>query len=841
VHDGLPTGVVTLLFTDIESSSRLLERAGPDYGQLLTDHRQLLRTAWAEHGGVEVDTQGDSFLVAFASPRDALVAADRAHAALAAHDWRGHPAIRVRIGVHSGTPERGEEGYWGTDVHYGARLAAAGHGGQTLVSAATAGLVRDAALRSLGAHAFKDFLEPREVFETVSGHPDDHFPPPRSLSRPGLRLPRVASSFVGRDRELADVAETVRRTAGPVVLVGPGGSGKTRLAIEVAQLLSAELEDVWFVPLEGVADPDDLEAAIARALGLAEQRDPAEQLQSYLADRSALLVLDNTEHLVDAAPRISALADAGPDMRVLVTSQVRLRVADEQVVRLGPLGLPDGEGPVSEAPGVRLLLDRTRTAGHPVELTSENAVHVAELVRRLEGMPLAIELAAARLDVATPASLLRRLEQGLDALGSGARDLPARQRGLRAVLNWSCGLLRPEERDLLAALSAFAGDADPDIVELAFPGAYDGLSVLLDAGLITRAAGRVALRPPVRRYAAALVDPARSTEQHRAVVRAYAELAAPYEPLWMVRYGQGGPLMRPEIDNLLAALDWAREHDPDGHAELIAAAGWSLRDGSRAATAHVDAALGRTADPRMRARLLATRGAVSLHELDPDSCLAAAAYWAEVGDVERQVVNLIYGANLLNHQGTDPQRAITLTDEALVALEQRPGSDPLLRGFVKSIVAETLSQLGRHEEARALQAELEPFGDTDDPWVAFWFGTNKADLALADDRPRDALVQYGRCLRWCLEFGSSGGALIQACTMVQALLDLGRTAEGTLGWAVVEHARHELGDPARAVTNRFLEGLHQRLDQDGIPAARVEAANLGVERGFAWLAEIAAG
>jgi predicted ATPase len=776
--------------------------------------------------------------VAFASARSGVLAAAQAHERLASHDWGGHPAVVIRIGVHTGTPERGDEGYWGADVHYGARLGAAAHGGQTLLSAAAAAQVGDVPLRSVGEHAFKDYPDPLEVFEAVDGHPAGHFPPPRSLRRPGPRLPTVTSSFVGREQELADLVGAITSGARLVTLVGPGGSGKTRLALEAAHLLAGEQPDVWFVALEGVADPDDLETTIARSLGLPEEDDATAQLTAYLADRSAVLVLDNLEHVIEAAPRVAALAAGAPGLRVLVTSQATMRVTGEQVVRLGPLGTPAEDDDLATSDAVRLLLDRTRTAGHPLELTAENRHDVGELVRCLEGMPLAIELAAARLGLATPGSLVRRLDQGLDALGSGARDLPARQRGLLAVLDWTCGLLAPAERDLLAGLTSFADDVDPEVVDLAFPGAFDGLSALLDVGLVTRTGARLALRPPVRRYAASLVDDARSADQHRSVVRALATLAEPYEGLWMMRFAEGNGALRHERANLVAALAWAREHDPDGHAELTAAAGWWLRDLSITGRAHVVVALDRVTDPRLRARLLAARGALSLDDPDPEACVESAAYWGSTGVVDRQAVNLAYASNLLDHRVEDPGRALRMSGLAVRLLEQDPLADPLLVAVVRTIEAQALWQNGRRDEALAIQTGMQGLVGTD-PWIAFWLTTGLADMALDGGRPADAMPLYGRCLRWALEFDSNPGALIQACTIAQALLDLGRPQDGTLAWAVCAHVHRELGNPMRAVVDRILATVEERIELDLVPASRTRAAELGVAGGLAWLEEIA--
>ncbi|MDN4175379.1 adenylate/guanylate cyclase domain-containing protein [Nocardioides sp. SOB77] len=831
----LPSGTVTLLFTDIEGSTRLLEQARDAYGGLLAEHRRVLRAVWAAHRGVEVDTQGDAFLVAFADPRDALAAAAGAVRNLAAHAWGGHPPVRVRIGVHTGTPETGEEGYWGPDVHYGARLGAAAHGGQVLVSATTAALVRDGALVALGAHAFKDFPAPAEVHQlVVDGAGPAAFPTPRWLATERHRLPRAAAPLVGRETEVAEVAALLADRS-LVTVVGPGGSGKTRLAVEVAHRVADRHEDAWFVLLESVAAHDEVESAVARALGLADSGAEG-RVAAYLADRSAVLVLDNLEHVLDAAPLVGAIAAAGPDVRVLVTSQAPLRVAGEQVVRLGPL---------EDGPALRLLLDRAADAG--VALDPEDPVEAGrlrELADRLEGMPLAIELAAPRLAIAGPGGLLRQLDRSLDALGTGRRDLPERQRGLRAVLDWSCGLLGEAERDLLAGLSAFGADVDPEAVEDAFPGAFDGLVTLVDVGLVRRRADRrLALRPPVRRYAAGLVGPERLAEQHRAVVRALADLAGRFEARWLIEAATGHRVLGPEEANILAALEWSRDHDPDGHADLVAAAGWwtTHQNLGRVARGHADLALARTTDPLLRARLLQARGTMALDESDPGPCLAAAEAWAEQDDVVREVLSLAYGANLLVHAGDAP-RALEVSERALrLAVEGCP-DDRLVWWAAADMHGQSLMAVGRREEARALAAEstayLDAVGD-DDPWRRFFGATFAADLAVVEGDPATALPLYARCIEFIGVVRSLSGQLLQAAGVAECLLALGRAEDGALALALCQHVDRELGHPIPTMLGPYLADLAGRADTALVAGHRTVLRGWTVEAALAEVVRIA--
>jgi hypothetical protein len=358
----LPTGTVTFLFTDVEGSTRLLGELGPDrYAEELAGHRRVLRDAFERHGGVEVDTQGDAFFVAFASPQSACAAADDAQAALA-----GGP-IRVRMGLHTGTPVLGDEGYVGVDVHKGARIAAAGHGGQVLLSRETRDLLDGVPGRDLGEHRVKDFEQPVWIYQLG----DDVFPPLKTLSN--TNLPRPASTFVGREREVGEVVAFLRDGARLVTLTGPGGSGKTRLAIEAAAELVGEFRNgVFWVGLATVRDQELVLPTVAQALGAQED------LEAHIGERELLLLLDNLEQVVEAAPGLAAVVEACPNVRLLVTSRELLRVRGEVDYEVLPLADPD-------AVALFCLCSRL-----------DASATVEELCRRLDNMPLALELAAAR-------------------------------------------------------------------------------------------------------------------------------------------------------------------------------------------------------------------------------------------------------------------------------------------------------------------------------------------------------------------------------------------------------------------------------------------------------------
>src|SRR5438034_3133830 len=409
----LPSGTVTFLFTDIEGSTRLLHELGDKYATALAAHRRTLRNAFAAHGGVEVDTQGDAFFVAFARAADAVAAARDGQAALA------DGPIRVRMGLHTGEAVVTEEGYVGLDVHRGARIAAVGHGGQVLVSQTTRELVPDH-LRELGEHRLKDFFEPIALFQ-LGNH---SFPPLKTISN--TNLPRPASSFVGRTREVEDVLAQLRDGTRLLTLTGPGGSGKTRLAIESAgELVPDFMAGVFWVGLAAVRDPSLVSDTIGRTIGAQGA------LADHVDERELLLVLDNLEPIVDSAPELASLIEACPNLRLLVTSRELLRVRGEVEYPVEPLADRDA---------VELFCARAAI---------EQDSAVAELCQALDNLPLALELAAARSSVLSPAQILDRLSERLD-LFKGGRDADPRQQTLRATIEWSYDLLDPEEQEIFA-------------------------------------------------------------------------------------------------------------------------------------------------------------------------------------------------------------------------------------------------------------------------------------------------------------------------------------------------------------------------------------------------------
>ena len=472
----LPTGTVTFLFTDVEGSTKLLEEIGDrSYEQALAEHRRIVRAACAGEGGVEVDTQGDAFFFVFRAAPAAIAAASELTSGLASGP------IRVRIGLHTGTPRLGDEGYVGKEVHFAARLAATGHGGQIVLSKATAELV-DGLLTELGEHRLKDIAEPVPIYQLGEGR----FPPLKTISN--TNLPRPASSFVGRERELKEVLSRISGRARLLTLTGPGGSGKTRLALEAAATLVPSYKaGVFWVGLATLRDPALVGETIAQTLGAKNG------LAEHIGERELLLLLDNLEQVIEAAPQLSALLGACANLNVIVTSRELLRVQGEVEYAVPPL---------ASAEAVALFCERAGL---------EPSEEIAELCVRLDELPLAVELAAARAKALSPRQILERLSQRLDLLESG-RDADPRQQTLRATIDWSHDLLSEEEQRVLRALSVFAGGCTLEAAEEVCGADIKTLQSLVEKSLLRFSAERYWMLETIREYARERLDEAGETD-----------------------------------------------------------------------------------------------------------------------------------------------------------------------------------------------------------------------------------------------------------------------------------------------------------------------------------------
>src|ERR1051325_8036858 len=520
---GLPTGVVTLLFTDVEGSTRLLHELGDDYGEALHEHRRRLRAAFAEHEGVEVDTQGDAFFVVFARASNAVAAAADCQRALV-----GGP-IRVRMGLHTGEPRLTEEGYVGLDVHKGARIAAVGHGGQVLMSEPTKALV-DADVLDLGAHRLKDLSTPERIYQLeIDGLPRE-FPLLKTIEAGMKNLPLPRTSFVGRASELEAIDRLLDDPGCPLLtLVGPGGVGKTRLALEAAaRRVDRYSHGVHFVPLVSVASPDFLAPALAESIQFAVDGahsgfSAQDQLLDYLSERSMLLVLDNFEHLVEGSAFLSDVVERAPQVELLATSRERLNVQSEWVFDVDGLGLAEnGNGSAS---AVQLFVERAKQVAPGFAL--DDTTEALRICRLVDGMPLRLELAASWVAVLSCTEIADEIARNIDFLATSTRDVPDRHRSLRAAIDQSWRLLTDEQRSAFSRLSVFRGSFDRSAAVAVTGADLRLLSQLVAKSLLRRPDfGRFELHELLRQYAAEHLhlSPAEEADARARHARHYATM-----------------------------------------------------------------------------------------------------------------------------------------------------------------------------------------------------------------------------------------------------------------------------------------------------------------------------
>ncbi|HEX9134976.1 MAG TPA: tetratricopeptide repeat protein, partial [Ktedonobacteraceae bacterium] len=598
-----PTGTVTLLFTDIEGSTRLLQQLGDRYADLLEEYRQLLRAVFQQWNGHEVDTQGDALFVAFARALDALSAAVDVQRTLAAHSWPEGTTVRVRMGLHTGEPSVTAEGYVGMDVHYAARLMNAGYGGQVLLSQTTRYLVEHdlpegVSLRNLGEHRLKDVVYSSSIFQLViAGFPAD-FPVLRTLSTRNSspnNLPVLPTPLIGREQEIAAVQQLLRsQDVRLLTLTGPGGTGKTRLGMQVAVELSDQFPNgVFFVALAAVSDAELVVPTLAKVLGLQEDgsRPLLESLKEHLQQKQVLVLLDNFEQVMPAALQIEGLLLACPHIKVLVTSRALLHLQSEHVFPVPPLALPN----ITHLPkckaleqyaSVALFAQRARAIQPTFQVTQSNGRAIAEICVRLDGLPLAIELAAARVRLLPPQALLARLSNSLQVLTGGAQTLLVRQQTLRNTIQWSYDLLDAQEQGLFRRLSVFVGGWSLEAAEAVVhanqevnsddSSVLDGIASLLDKSLLLQIKQdgeepRLIMLETIRDYAQECLVASGEMEATQQAHAAYylalaeeaeAELGGPQLVAWLDR-------LEMEHDNMWAAIHWFLEQgkaegDADG-------------------------------------------------------------------------------------------------------------------------------------------------------------------------------------------------------------------------------------------------------------------------------------
>ncbi len=565
----LPTGVVTLLFTDVEGSTRLLHELGDDYGAALHEHRRRLRAAFADHEGVEVDTQGDAFFVAFARASDAVAAAMDSQRALA------DGPICVRMGLHTGEPRLTEEGYVGLDVHKGARIAAVGHGGQVLLSQTTRALV-DADVRDLGVHRLKDLSAPERIYQLEIEGLGCEFPLLKTLEAGMKNLPAPRTSFVGRTSELDEIDRLLEDPdCRLLTLVGPGGAGKTRLALEAAgRRIERYSHGVHFVPLVSVASPEFLAPAVAESIQFAVDGahsgfSAQEQLLDYLGERSTLLVLDNFEHLVGGADLLGEIIERAPKVELLTTSRERLNVQSEWVLDVHGLGLAENGNEGSGA--LRLFVERATQVMPGFSLNDDERAEAGRICTLVEGLPLGIELAASWVSMLSCAEIAEEIEQNIDFLATSMRDIPERHRSLRAAFDQSWRLLSGEQQDVLARLSVLRRDYGREAAVAVAGADLRLLSDLMSKSLVRRSDfGRFELHELLRQYSAERLaaSPGEERDARERHARHYAAMLMERQAALMgPELAVARDELRGELDNLRTAAEWILAED-DEHVAL---------------------------------------------------------------------------------------------------------------------------------------------------------------------------------------------------------------------------------------------------------------------------------
>ena len=855
----LPVGTVTFLFTDIEGSTRLVAALGPAFGPLIERHHAILRAAIGAAGGIEVSTEGDAFFVVFQSAVAAVMAAAAAQRSIAAEPWPpGVAPIRVRMGLHTGEGALGGDDYMGLDVHRAARIAAAAHGGQVLVSAATAAIVRgslpgELRLRELGEFRLKDLGTPERLAQLTGPALADDFPPPRTLETPS-NLPVEETSFVGREREVGEVCDLVRRSR-LVTLTGPGGSGKTRLSLRVAEQLRPEYADgVFFVELAPISDAGLIPTTIAGAIGLRE--DPllpvAELLETHLRDRHLLLVADNFEQVVDGAVIVGRLLGAAPHLTVLASSREVLHLRGEQEYPVPPLGIPEASAlpppdSLSRFDAVALFVQRARAVRPDFELAAENASAVAAICIRLDGLPLAIELAAARSKLFEPKAILARLDRSLTLLTSSVRGVPERQRTLRGALAWSHDLLDTPERALFRRLAVFVGACTVDSArticdpsdELGLD-VLDILSSLVDKSLLKPARSpdgepRFLMLKTIREYGlerltesgeAELVQ--RRHEDHFVDLarRAEPELLGLHPTEWLDRLDSAQ-------DDLRAAIQRAAD---DGRVEVAldtAAALWRfwqqrghLLEGRETLRALLDRPMAGS-PTKARARALGGLGSVAYWQADTTASRRA---YAEAVEIERGLddpaglAEALYNAGYADALFSDGPSARAEYDEAIQIYEAIGDTRGLLN--VREALVFILLHSGDLSGARAVQEQ------------------SLADFRIAGESMRIASALSGLTAIELLDarFDAAHQSLDEALAMFRAAGDMQRVsslltmaASLALGEGRPERAARLSG--AAAVLTEPLGRIATpikllRID-DPVPAARTALGHEAFEAAYA--------
>ncbi|MGI8828268.1 MAG: ATP-binding protein [Candidatus Limnocylindria bacterium] len=789
----LPSGTVTFLFTDVEGSTRLLHALGPDaYADALATHRRMLREAFTAHGGVEVDTQGDAFFVAFPTAPGAVAAATQANEAL-----KPGP-IKVRMGLHTGAPFLTDEGYVGADVHRAARIAAAGHGGQVLVSLATAHLLGGTTLRDLGDHRLKDLTAPERIYQLGT----EPHPPLKTLHQTNLPVP--ATAFLGRDTELADIGALLARDEVHLLtLTGPGGTGKTRLALQAAASAADTFAGgVWWVPLAPLRDPQLVLSSAAQALGAGGD------LAEHIGDKRLLLLLDNFEHLVSAAADLAPLLSACPNLTVLVTSREPLHLGGEHEYAVDPLRQPEA-----------VELFRTRALAARPDCVANG--EVAIICQRLDYLPLAIELAAARVKLLSPRAILERLEQRLPLLTGGTRDAPDRQRTLRATIEWSHDLLTDAEQRLFARLAVFRGGCTLEAAEQVADADLDTLSSLVDKSLVRMREDRFWMLETIREFALERLDASGDADEmrdrHANHFLALAEEAEPHlrgSPRdWLDRLEADNDNLRAAFDRLAAA----------GDAQLPLRMGaalwrfWAMRGYAPEGRGRLERALAADASPTP-ARAFALNGATA-NAMDYGDPVGARRYAEEALALHRSLGDrwgIAHSTFLLGYVCAEERDWPTMRDlleESLVVFTEL-GDDHYILLAGRNL-AWAYYDLGQSERGRALhQANLARARAIGNRRIEAGTLQGLAWRAVEAGNPIEAVEMVRQSYPINRELGETPAIAGDLLRLARAVLDLGRPRAAATLLGRLQVLCDETGTRSEATDiDAALAATRQHLDE----------------------------